>query len=190
MRCVFALAILFMIGIVGCGGSRGLQTADTGNIPDWYSNPPRDPNYLYAANTQSSQDMQLAVDKATSAARADIGRQIELKIQGIQKRFTEETGTGSDAQLLQMFTQAEKTVVSTTLNGSRVKNQKINKDGSLWRAYILVEYPIGAANQALMDQLKKNEQAYTRFRASQTFKELDDEAKKYEEFKKQQTQQE
>ena len=190
MRYVFALAILFMMGIVGCGGSRGLQTADTGNIPDWYSNPPQDPNYLYAANTQSSQDMQLAVDKATSAARADIGRQIELKIQGLQKRFSEETGTGSDAQLLQMFTQAEKTVVSTTLNGSRVKNQKINKDGSLWRAYILVEYPIGAANQALMDQLKKNEQAYTRFRATQTFKELDDEVKKYEEFKKQQTQQE
>lgn len=189
MRSIVVLALFATVGIAGCGGSRGLQTADTGNMPEWYMNPPQDPNYLYAANTQSSQDMQLAVDKATAAARADIGRQIELRIQGLQKRFTEETGTGNDAQLLQMFTQAEKTVVSTTLNGSRVKNQKINKDGSLWRAYILVEYPIGAANQALMEQLRKNEQMYTRFRASQTFKELDEEVKKYEEFKKGQTQQ-
>lgn len=189
MRYAFAFVILMAAGIIGCGGSKGLQTADTGDVPDWYMNPPQDPNYLYAANTQSSQDMQLAVDKATTAARADIGRQIELRIQGLQKRFTEETGTGNDAQLLQMFTQAEKTVVSTTLNGSRVKSHQINKDGGLWRAYVLVEYPIGAANQAFMDQLKKNDQMYTRFRASQTFKELDDEVQKYEDFKKQQSQQ-
>ncbi len=189
MRYAFALIVLLAIGMAGCGGSKGLQTADTGDIPDWYMNPPQDPNYLYAANTQSSQDMQLAVDKATAAGRADIGRQIELRIQGLQKRFTEETGTGNDAQLLQMFTEAEKTVVSTTLNGSHVKSHNISKDGNLWRAYVLVEYPIGAANQAFMDQMKKNDQMYTRFRATQTFKELDDEVKKYEDFKKQQSEQ-
>jgi len=71
-----------------------------------------------------------------------------------------------------------------------VKSHQIDKDGTLWRAYVLVEYPIGAANQAFMEQVKKNDQMYTRFRASQTFKELDDEVKKYEDFKKQQTQQE
>ncbi len=189
MRYVFVLAVLVAVGIAGCSSSKGLQSADTGDVPDWYMNPPQDPNYLYAANTQSSQDMQLAVDKATAAARTDIGRQIELRIQGLQKRFTEETGTGNDAQLLQMFTEAEKTVVSTTLNGSHVKSHKISKDANLWRAYVLVEYPIGAANQAFMDQMKKNDQMYTRFRATQTFKELDDEVKKYEDFKKQQSQQ-
>jgi len=79
--------------------------------------------------------------------------------------------------------------VSTTLNGSHVKSHNISKDGNLWRAYVLVEYPIGAANQAFMDQMKKNDQMYTRFRATQTFKELDDEVKKYEDFKKQQSEQ-
>lgn len=189
MRYALALFIFFIVGLIGCSSQKALQTADAGDIPDWYSNPPQDPNYMYASNTQSSQDMQLAVDKATAAGRADIGRQIETRIQGLQKRFSEETGTGNDAQLLQMFTEAEKTVVSTTLSGSHVKSHKIVKDGDLWRAYVLVEYPIGAANQALMEQLKKNDQMYTRFRASQTFKELDDEVKKYEEFKKQQNQQ-
>ena len=97
---------------------------------------------------------------------------MEVKLEGLQKKFSEETGTGNDAEvLLQMFTQAEKTVVSTTLNGSRVKYQKQLKDGQLWRAYVLVEYPIGAANTALMQQIKNNDQMYTRFRASESFKE-------------------
>ncbi len=184
---LFILPVL-SAAIIGCGGSKSLQSAGTGDIPDWYVNPPQDPNYLFAANTQTSQDMQLAIDKATEAARADIGRQMQVKVEGLQKRFSEETGTGNDAQLLQMFTQAEKTVVSTSLEGSRVKQQKIVKDGSLWRAYVLVQYPIGAANEALMQQIKNNNQMYTRFRASQTFKELQDEVDKYEKSQQEQQQ--
>ncbi len=184
------LLIIPILGaaIIGCGGSQSLQSAGTGDIPDWYVNVPQDPNYLFAANTQTSQDMQLAIDKATEAGRADIGRQMQVKIEGLQKRFSEETGTGNDAQLLQMFTQAEKTVVSTSLEGSRVKQQKIVKDGALWRAYVLVEYPIGAANEALMQQIKNNNQMYTRYRASQTFKELQDEVDKYDKYKQEQQQ--
>ena len=61
---------------------------------------------------------------------------------------------------------------------------KIVKDGNNWRAYVLIEYPLGAAQEALREQIKKNEQLYTRFRASQTYKELDDEVQKYENYKK------
>lgn len=183
----YFLALSLTIAMLGCGGSKTLQSAGSGDIPDWYVNVPQDPNFLYAANSQASQDMQLAADKAEAAARLDIGRQLEIKIQGLQKRFAEETGTGNDAQILQMFTQAEKTVVSTTLNGSKIKNRKLVRDGNLWRAYVLVEYPIGAANAALMQQIKSNNQMYTRFRASQAFKELQDEVDKYEKFKQEQS---
>ena len=184
-----SFAVLVSLFLAGCSSSRGLQSADEGDVPDWYMNVPQDPNYLFAANSQTSQDMQMATDKSVSAGRAEIGRQLDVRMQGLQKRFAEETGIGSDAQLLQMFTQAEKTVVSTTLNGSRIKDQKMIKDGNLWRSYVLIEYPMGAANEALMNQIRNNNQMYTRFRASQTFKELDDEVKKYEDFKKQQSEQ-
>lgn len=188
-KLILLLVPAMAVAIIGCGGSKSLQSAGTGDIPQWYMNPPQDPNYLFAANTQSSQDMQLAIDKATEAARADIGRQMQVKIEGLQKRFSEETGTGNDAQLLQMFTQAEKTVVSTTLQGSSVKQQKIVKDGSLWRAYVLVQYPIGAANEALMKQIQNNNQMYTRYRATEAFKELQNDVNNYEKFKQDQQQQ-
>ncbi len=180
--------VVFSLLVIGCSGSKSMEQTATGDIPDWYLNIPNDPNFFYAVNTQVSQDLQLAFDKATQGARTEIGRMVETKVNGLQKRFTEETGTAGNAQLLDMFTQASKTVVSTSLSGSRVAKQKQLKDGNNWRAYVLVEYPIGAANEALQAQIKNNEQMYTRFRASQTYKELDDEVQKYEDWKKQQQQ--
>ena len=181
---LFAFAALAML-VIGCGGSKEpLPATATGDVPDWYANKPEDPNYLFAVNTATSKDMQVAVDKAVQAARTEIGRQVEVKINGLQKRFQEETGIGDDSQLLDQFTQASKTVVSTSLSGSKEKQKKIVKDGNNWRAYVLVEYPLGAAQEALQAQIKKNEQLYTKFRASQVYKELDDEVQKYETSKK------
>lgn len=180
----FFAAALIALFLIGCGGSQPLPQTDTGDVPEWYANVPADPNYLYAVNTSTSKDMQLAVDKAIQAARTEVGRQVEVKINALQKRFQEETGIGDDAQLLDQFTQASKTVVSTSLSGSKEKQKKIVKDGNNWRAYVLIEYPLGAAQEALREQIKKNEQLYTRFRASQTYKELDEEVQKYEQYKK------
>jgi hypothetical protein len=181
------LVVLSAVVLIGCGGgSKSLQSTSECDIPDWYSTVPQDPNYLFAPRTATSQDMQLALDKALTDGRAEIARQTELKVQGLQKRFDEEVGVNADAQLMSQFTQANKTVVSTSLTGSRLKTQKLCKDGDLWRAYVLVEYPIGAANEALVQQIKKNNDMHTRLRSSQTFKELDEDVVKYEEWKKQQ----
>jgi hypothetical protein len=45
----------------------------------WYTNLPDDPNYLYAAATDTQRDLQLAVTSAKQAASNDITRQIESK---------------------------------------------------------------------------------------------------------------
>ena len=183
---VTTLLVALSLMLIGCGGSKSLQATETGDVPDWFTNVPKDPNFLYAAKTAASQDLQLALDKATTDARVEIGQQVEIKVEGLQKRFQEETGTSADAQLLDQFTQANKTVVSTSLSGTQITKQKQLKDGSLWRAYVMIEYPVGAANQAMLQQIKKNEQLYTRFRATQTFKELEDEVKKLDDAKKSQ----
>ncbi len=49
----------------------------------------------------------------------------------------------------------------------------------------LMQYPIGAANEALVQQIKKNQDMYTKFQASKSFKELDDEVNKLDESKQQ-----
>ena len=49
-----------------------------------------------------------------------------------------------------------------------------------------MELPIGPANSALLDAVKKQQNLYTRFRSSQGFQELEEEVEKYDQFKKEQ----
>ena len=170
-----------MMLLAGCSSApKGMQSVSEGKIPAWYSRVPQDSNYILAANTATSQDLQLAYDRATTGARAEIGRQVELKVSSLQKRFEEETGLTQDAQLMQQFTQATKTVVSTTLSGTRVREKTHLQDGDVYRAYVLVEYPVGATSRALLQAIRNNEQMLTRLRASQVYKELEGDTTKAE----------
>jgi hypothetical protein len=148
-------------------------------IPDWFSKPPVADDRFYGVATSESRDMQLAVDKATAASRAQIAQQLETKYGGIVKRFQEETGTGN-SELVDQFTQVYKLVSSQTLNGARAKEQKVLPGEGVYRAYVLMEMPVGEASKALMAKLSAQQALYTRFRATQGFKELNEELDKYE----------
>jgi hypothetical protein len=155
------------------------------NLPGWFLRPPRDDNYLFGAATAVSRDVQVAVNKAQADGRNAIAQELEVKYGALNKRFVEEVGR-EGAQLLDQYTQVYKGVVSTTLYGSRPRQQELRTEGSVYRATVLMELPVGEMSKKLLEQLRAQEQLYTRFRASEAFKELDAEVKKYEEWKKQQ----
>ncbi|MDW7680772.1 MAG: hypothetical protein SCK70_09420 [bacterium] len=166
-----------MLIIVGCA-STGMQTI---KLPD------EDPNFLYAVGMGESANLQLAIDKASTNARVEIGRQLTIKVENLMKVFLEEVGD-TDPELSEFSSSTTKTVVSTEMMGSKVKDQKYLQKGGKYQARVLVEYPIGAANASLVDQMKKNRNMYDRFRASESFKELEAEVEKYEQYKKEKEQ--
>jgi hypothetical protein len=43
----------------------------------------------------------------------------------------------------------------------------------MYRTYILLEYPIGGANDILVEQIRKNRLLYAHVRASQSFSQLE-----------------
>ncbi len=180
------LSILF---IAGCAGRKPTTltpqaTKETlESIPNWYMNPPSDPNFIFATGTATSRDMQLARDKAADQARMGIAKTIETKFNGLSKRFQEEVGTGEDAQYLDMFTQATKAVVSTVLSGATIDKADMKTEAGVFRAYVLMKMPVGASSQALLNKLKQQEQMYTRFRSSQVFEELEKETEKFQNWK-------
>jgi ribosome-associated translation inhibitor RaiA len=188
LACSFALTLVLVL-FVACGSSS--ETTDINpdaseeaieNMPDWMTNPPEDPNHLFATATSTSRSMQTAIDKAETSARGDIATSIQTKFSSLTKQFQEEVGTGSDSELLSQFTQAQKEVVSQVLNGSSVRERDVVTDQGIYRAYVLMEMPIGKAASELMSRLQQNQDMYTRFRSSQAFEELEKEVEKYEEF--------
>ncbi len=155
------------------------------NLPGWYLKPPRDDNYLFGTATAVSRDVQVAINKAQADARGAIAQELEVKYGALNKRFVEEVGR-EGAQLLDQYTQVYKAVVSTTLYGSRPRQQELRTEQALYRATVLMELPVGEMSKKLLEQLRAQEQLYTRFRAGEAFKELDAEVQRYEAWKRQQ----
>jgi hypothetical protein len=156
------------------------------NLPRWYLKPPQDDKYAFGTATAVSQDLQVSIDKAQAAARNVVAQQLEVKYGALTKRFAEETGRNVDAQLLDQYTQTYKATVSQVLYGSRPREQTVRAEGPVYRAFVLMELPLGEASKRLMDQVRANEQMYTRFRASEAYKELEAEVQRYEAWKRSQ----
>jgi hypothetical protein len=176
---------LFTLIIGACGGSKEnvkpvVEPVSESPCPDWFVSPPEDPDFLFAAATATSRDLQMAINKARQDARLEIASQMETYLQGLTKQFKEEIGEGEESQMNAQFTTVSKSVVSTTLNGCKTKNQHTKKEGTLWRACILMEYPIGVGNAQFLQQLKNNDLLRQKTAATDAYKELETEVEKYE----------
>ena len=158
---------------LGCGGSSKFKSNALG-LPEWFQSPPEDPNYIFSAATSTSRGLQMSVNKAKQQGGVEIAQQMETKVKSMIKQFNEKVGLGEDAEFLSQTTEVSKLVTSKVLNGSKARKVETVKEGKIiYRSYALMEIPIGSANTALMEAIKKQQNMYTRFRASQGFQELE-----------------
>ena len=183
MRKLILGILVFVLLILGCAS--GVTKVGKIEIPDWYLNPPTAQDYIYGKATSTSLDLQLAIDKAKQGARLDIAENLESHIMALVKKFDEEVGGVEEGELLTQFTQVSKNVVDQTLVGSRENKTKIKEEGKGYRAFVLMELPIGKAREELLKQLysSENENLYTRFRASQSFQDLKEEIESLRKYK-------
>ena len=187
---VIGLIAALALMMVSCGGApkTGAELAKDSveEAPGWYEDPPSDENFLYAPTTATSLDMQLATNKAKQEGMEALTAQLEAKVEGLTKRFQEETGIGEDAELLSQYEQVGKTVISSTISGARIDKQEVMTEGTVFRSYVLMQLPWGQAQADMLAKIKSNNHLYTRFRASEAFKDLEGEVEKFEQYKKEQ----
>lgn len=175
---LIGIAVLLLSS--ACGGHKALHEAAASRIPDWYQKQPEEDDYLFAAMTATSQDMQLSVDLATANARTELARQVGVHITSQQDPFQGQTGGGQEAELTQVFQQVSGTFVSQHLIGSKVREQLVSKDDGIWRAYVLMEFPLGEANSQLMRALQANRNLRAELEATEAWNDLKERAEKYE----------
>ncbi|MBI3791111.1 MAG: hypothetical protein HY275_09570 [Gemmatimonadetes bacterium] len=185
LRTVLAMAAALALGACGSANPQPDLSPEPNRgvlrqAPGWYLAPPRDADYLLSASTATSRDLQVAIDKARLAARAELATQMEAKLEGLGKRFAEEGSEPLASALMQQYSATSKAIVSTVLTGSRPRQQQVDTEGEIYRAYVLMELPIGTANAALMAKLKQNQAMVTKFRATSAFKELEQDVARFE----------
>jgi hypothetical protein len=181
---ISAAALVLAVSACHSGGALergGVSAAPLKSMPGWYRTPPKsDGDWMVAPATATSRDLQLAIDRAEMEGRLGLATQLEVKYAALTRRFAEETGLARDAELLREYEQSYKAVVSQVLVGSRARERKFAIEDGVYRAWALMELPVGEANRQLVERLAQQQAATARLRATEAYKELTREVEKYE----------
>lgn len=145
------------------------------DIPEWFIDTPCDHERMVCGvATASSTDLQLALDKAVIDAKYSVADKLKGLMSGKLKRFVEEAGGAKDPQLHQETSKVISNLfVDVNTAGYRVSKKKVLSEGTSYRAFVLIEFPVGEANRVLIDETRKNQAVEARVRASKAFADLE-----------------
>ena len=150
-----------------------------GDIPDWCLQLPTSDFALYACGSGESGSLNMSRTRANLAAKRQLADMIDSEISSRMEDFLSSTGTGTNEQILQQSEIITKNVtIEASLTGYKQMQSEAQAVGSKFLVYTLLEYPIGQANQALVNKIKENEILITQEAADEALAELEAEIEK------------
>ena len=187
---LFTVIITSSLILTGCGSKGGPDLSPEASrktiksAPDWMLNPPYKEGFVQHASTATSQDIQMALDKARTSAATTLAGLIESEWNGLIKRAQEETGLAENSKIIDHFSNTQEQVISNRLQDIRVARRKLQEEKTddsrrIYRAYVLVEYDQGASQKRLLAKIKADEQLYNALRATELYEEMEDKVEAY-----------
>jgi hypothetical protein len=146
--------------------------------PDWYLEHPKADLAIYGVGDSLHSDLSTARRSATLKARADIAGQLETYIAAQAKSFADGDTLDATGNSDIYDEVVKSTVKEVRISGASIKETKFVAANGKVQAYVLVEFPTGEANQALVNQIKKDATLTQRARRSEAFKELEKEVER------------
>ena len=195
-RLLYTMTLL-MVFIIGCGGStppprapvdmpsqeRAAAPQTPMDVPDWFMMTPQPDNdyAVYATGEATSRKMNIAMQKATQQARANLGQSISAKVQSLIESMVEEAGMGDNTQITEFYSEASKSVSNETLSGAIViKKYPYQTSSGGYRVYVLMglkrEPFDNSVGKAIVSKVKENQEEamYATFKKTQAFNRLDE----------------
>ena len=180
---------MYSLLLIGCGHKGGPDLSPEASrktiksAPDWFVNPPHKESFKEQASTATSQDMQIALDKARTSAATTLAGLIESEWNGVIDRVQEETGLAEDSAIIDQFSNTQEQIISTRLKDMRVARRELQEEKTddgrkIYRAYVLVEYDEGAAHKRLLAKIKADEQLYNAIRATELMEEMENKGRR------------
>lgn len=143
-------------------------------IPEWYLEPPKSENAIYATGTSASPDLQLSMDIAVLSAKTTLADRINGRVRSQTKSFMSRIGTDVDAAVLQEVEKATKNIIADVdVAGYRVDKSHVVQNGNQYRAYVMLEYSDSEANKILANRLRADRVLLSKIRSTQAYQELD-----------------
>jgi hypothetical protein len=144
------------------------------DMPDWCLNIPSSDNALYACGLGNSSNLNMSRTRATLDAKRQLADMIDSEISSRMEDFLNSVGTGANEQIQQQSEIITKNVtIEAKLTGYKQVQAEAQNIGSKFQVYVLLEYPVGKANQALVNQIRQDEILSTQEAADAALAELE-----------------
>ena len=143
--------------------------------PDWYDLP-GDEEILYTYGKAEKKSEEMAKDAAYANAVLEAANYIESYVKGMTKNFMEEAGV-DNPQVTALTTKAVKIVSKAKFAGTSISKREPYKKGNNYVCFVRLSIPKDKVNKELVNSVKNEEALYNAFKASQAFKELEEETK-------------
>lgn len=131
-------------------------------IPAWYLTPPDDGQSLYAVGVATSGDMQFAIDRAVLSAKTDMASQVNSRVSARINELVRVSGFGKDQVTIAEVERVTQNVVNEiklggfNRTGYRREKAEVFPEGSGFRAYVLLRFPLAETTNITREQVQKS----------------------------------
>ena len=182
------ISILLLVGLIGCANKppveissidyeiKKVETA-VSQIPKWYLEIPKDKENVYSTGTATAPDLQLAVDIATMNAKTTLADRINGRLDAMIKTFIAKVGQDDlDSEVITEVEKVSKNLIAEVdVAGYVPTTVKVYPSGTQFRAFVLLTYSEKEARKVIVNRMRKNRLAYSKLKATDAWKELEDE---------------
>ena len=182
------ISILLLIGLIGCANKPPVEISSidyeiqkvetaVSQIPKWYLEIPKDKENVYSTGTATAPDLQLAVDIATMNAKTTLADRINGKLDSMMKTFIAKVGQDDlDSEVMTEVEKVSKNLIAEVdVAGYVPTTVKVYPSGTQFRAFVLLTYSEKEARKVIVNRMRKNRLAYSKLKATDAWKELEDE---------------
>lgn len=164
MKKYFVMTVI-ALAVVGCASNPNKMTevkeapkssATSTTIPEWFvAGPAADGKDIVVTATDTSREMQFAIDKATMNARVEMASRINIKVQSMVRESLTEDGAGKMKDVEREVDRVSKLVTNQTLSMYTRDKLLVVKEDDGYRAYVMLKMNVDQSRR-LIDNTRKS----------------------------------
>lgn len=171
MKKLYTLIAISMV-LTGCASNNGKMVKmpeSKGTVPEWFAaEPEKTGDDIVVTATDTSRDMQFAIDKAMMQGRVELANRIGVKVESLVRESVKEDSGAKMKDVDREVDRASKQVTNQTLSMYTREKLVVMKEDGGYRAFIMLKISADQSRK-LFDGMRKNGN-----NREQQFKELEE----------------